>query len=84
MIAYSTGSLYGTKYYKAEHIFNESIIEHHHLKWSLMKSWLSENCDWSMLNLGFYPKDKRLYVYQTTFWFRDVEDLMMFKLRWGE
>jgi hypothetical protein len=85
-IEYSEGRVYGTRYYTARPQWAGSTgtwSSFSNEAWNEMLSWILETFGPSETDNGTVIPGQRWYVDGNRFWFRENEDLVMFKLRWG-
>jgi hypothetical protein len=85
-IEYSEGQVYGTRYYTARPQWAGSTgtwSSFSNEAWNEMLSWILETFGPSETDNGTVIPGQRWYVDGNRFWFRENEDLVMFKLRWG-
>ena len=77
----SEGTIYGCNYYTIKPISLHRFHGDNHL-WNEIITWVVATYGPTAED-GVWTPDQRWYVNNTKFWFRDLEDVTMFMLKWS-
>lgn len=78
-IEQSEGTVYGHRYYNVR---AHGWMRGDNIKWNEVFAWTIETYGPTPED-GVWTPDARWYANNGTFWFRDLEDVTMFVLRWS-